>query len=342
MRWTTEEIGLELPESIELFATFGRDFDRFSFPGPVHRITGGHGGEALLICGSRRTALIDCGMAYCGPTTAENGRRKLAELGRDLDYILLSHSHYDHIGALPYLRKAFPKARVLASSHTAHILSRPGARQLMRQLGEEARELYAPGSGVEIITEGLRVDRVLTDGEEISLGEESIRALWTPGHTDCSMSYLLLPQRLLFTSESTGILEGRDYVHTPCLKSFVQSLTIALPRCREALPLHLCLPHFGMLPDEFAEKYWSMFEAECKSKSRFVGDMLSRGLAEEEMLAAYLDRYWTPAKAAEQPREAFELNSGFILKTLIREREELAEYFAGRTDGDEQKPPAGG
>ena len=45
---------------------FGKEFDRFAFPGCIHRVTAGNGGEALLIVGSEKTAIIDCGMAYCG------------------------------------------------------------------------------------------------------------------------------------------------------------------------------------------------------------------------------------------------------------------------------------
>lgn len=312
-----------LPEKIDLFATFGPDFDRFDFPGPVYRVTGGHGGEALLICGSEKTALLDCGMAYCGPTTTENTQKVLARLGRDLDMILLSHSHYDHIGALPWLKQAFPEAQVLASRHCARILTRPGARKVMGELGQDAKNIYAPDSPVKIITEGLAADRVLEDGETVSLGKEKVTALVTPGHTDCSMSYLLEPAGLLFTSESTGILEGKDYVHTPCLKSFLQAVNVSMPRCRAVNPRHICLPHFGMIPDSFVRRYWDMFAEECASKTRFVNGMVQRGLGREEILDVYMERYWTPLKAMEQPKEAFRLNSGYILDTLLREREDL-------------------
>ena len=50
----------------DVFNVFGDGFDRFSFPADVQRVTAGYGGEALLVYGSEKTALIDCGMAYCG------------------------------------------------------------------------------------------------------------------------------------------------------------------------------------------------------------------------------------------------------------------------------------
>lgn len=316
-----------LPEDISLFSAFDPGFDRFAMPGPVYRVTGGHGGEAILIAGSEKTALLDCGMAYCGDVTAENLIRRLAALGRDrLDYVLLSHSHYDHIGALPDIRRAFPGAKVLGDAHCAQILQRPGAHALMKELGESARELYTPGSTKEISVEGLYVDHVLADGETVSLGRESITAFETPGHTDCSMSFLLEPLSLLFTSESTGIIEGRNYIHTPCLKSFVQGLS-SMERCRALHPKHVCLPHFGMMPDGTVDSYWDQYAAECRSKTAFVSDMVRRGMNEEEMFAAYTDRYWTSQKEMEQPKEAFMLNSRYILRALRKELPQLEQIL---------------
>lgn len=326
---------VDLPQDIALFQVFD-DHDRFGFPGPVYRVTGGHGGEALLICGSEKTALLDCGMAYCGQQTVSNLIRRMSSLGREkLDYILLSHSHYDHIGALPHVLKAYPGAQVCGSQHCADILGRPGAHALMKELGEKARDLYVPGSTEEIPIEGLHVDRVLRDGDCIQLGHGStgdkdsadrIIAYETGGHTKCSMSFMIEPLGLLFASESTGIIEGgvcslsegKGYIHTPILKDFSQALK-SMEKCRDLHPAHLCLPHFGMVPDRFIEKYWDDFSVECENRVKFVRQLKEAGLSDEEMLEKYADRYWTPYKAMEQPKEAFMLNSKNILKAVLNE-----------------------
>ncbi len=190
---------------------FGENYDRFRFPGNIDRVTAGQGGEALLISGSEKKVLIDCGMAYCGEQMAAN----VAHLTNRLDYVLLSHSHYDHIGALPYIRERFPEVVVCGSAKCASIIIRESARELMVQLGEEARDLYMPGSETEIRVDGLNIDRVLADGDFIELGDgQTITAYETFGHTDCSLSYFLEPERVLFASESTGILEAPNmYIH---------------------------------------------------------------------------------------------------------------------------------
>ncbi|NLD20374.1 MAG: EamA family transporter RarD [Clostridiales bacterium] len=313
-----KETSQEVPiDGEEIFDIFGNNFDRFAFPATIKRVTAGHGGEALIIFGSEKTALLDCGMAYCGDLTIENIRKTLKREKRSiLDYVILSHSHYDHIGALPYIREAFPNVVVCGSYHCSEILKKDSARQLMKELGTAAKILYRPAYKKDIPMEGLGVDRVLKDGDVLELGEEKVTAYETRGHTNCSMSYYLEPQNILFTSESTGILEA-DFVHTPILKSFDDAFE-SVEKCRNIDADHICLPHFGLLPESYNESYWDMFKDSCQEKMDFVRGMSRKGLTEEEMLEKYVDKYWVAGQEKEQPREAFVLNSGFILKALLR------------------------
>lgn len=303
----------------EYFDVFGNGFDRFAFPGGIRRVTAGRGGEAILILGTKKTALLDCGMAYCGSKLTKNLKRELA--GRKLDYVLLSHSHYDHIGALPYVKKAFPEALTLGSEHAKDVLTRPGARKLMKELGENARDEYEPGSRAQIPTQGLSVDQTVGDGDRISLGDREFVVLETKGHTDCSLSYFLKPDRLLFASESTGILERLDYIHTPILKSYEDAMR-AFEKCRGCGARQIVLPHFGLLPMEFNETYWQLFEKEVRKKRGLLAEYVKEGLNEDEIFENYLQRYWTPMKAQEQPYLAFRINSRHIVRALLKSLKE--------------------
>ena len=75
-----------------------------------------NGCSSFLIL-EEKTALIDVGLLYCQEEMVRKTKEQLC--GRKLDYIILSHSHYDHVGALTYFRKAFPDAKVIASDVTA-------------------------------------------------------------------------------------------------------------------------------------------------------------------------------------------------------------------------------
>ena len=302
----------------KVFDVFDKDFNRFDFPADVHRVTGGRGGEALLVMGSERTALIDCGMAFCGRRMVKNLEEKLKESGREtLDYVLLSHSHYDHMGALPYVRASFPEAVVCASRRCKEILTRPNAKKLIRELGLAARELYEPENTEDILVDDLKVDRILEDGDVISLGKERLVALETKGHTDCSMSYALEPVRLLFTSESTGIIETSEYVDTPILKDFHDAMD-SLKKCMDYGAEYICLPHCGMIPKDFNDTYWRMFREACDDRLEFVREQKAMGLDSEEMSDNYIKKYWDPALKQIQPLQAYAINSKAVIKAILK------------------------
>ncbi len=303
---------------VVLFDIFGDDFDRFDFPIDAHRVTSGSGGESILIFGSEKTLLYDCGMAYCGKFTVENIKTKLAEKGRDkLDYVILSHSHYDHMGALPYIRKAFPDVLVHGGEKAAHIFEKPSAKALMKELGTSARDLFMPESNEEILVDGIAIDVILKDGEEISLGDITVKAMETKGHTDCSMSYAFEPVKLLFASESTGLLEGRNYVHTPFLKDCNDAIA-SREKCMAYEPEYISLPHFGMLPKDFNDEYWEMLKDATETKKEFIRTMKEEGLDDEAMLDRYVEKYWDPAMEEVQPMDAFIINSKAIIKAFLK------------------------
>ena len=60
-------------------------------------------------------------------------------------------------------------------------------------MGKSAAQLYGKDPE-QVHVDGIRIDIVLNDGDVLKLGEnESITAIETKGHTDCSMTYLLKP-----------------------------------------------------------------------------------------------------------------------------------------------------
>lgn len=173
------------------------------YPKPLVRVTGGLGGEAVLILGSEKTALHDLGMACFNKEMIANLEKALD--GRPLDYVLMSHTHYDHMGALPYVIKRWPDVKVCGSQKAAQVFARQGALDMIVSMGKTAAEFYGKNPD-EITAEGVRVDIILESGDIVDLGEEKIAAFETKGHTDCSMSYFLQPQGIILASESTGVL----------------------------------------------------------------------------------------------------------------------------------------
>ncbi len=312
-RRNTYQKQMKRKEGIDYFEDFA-GYDRMELPRPLVRVTGGPGGEAILILGSEKTALYDCGMACFADNLIENLKTILNAEGKTLDYILLSHTHYDHIGALPYVLQVWPEAQVCGLQKAKEVFAHPNARATMERLGNNAKALYGV-EGIAITAAGMRVDRVLADGDRISLGAETITAYETKGHTDCSASYLLSPEKILFTSESTGMQVTSMRVQTSPLKSYDDCFASAA-RLKTFDVNDLILPHYGRLPSFRNQTYFDDFIKEAELEQHMLEEAIRQGLSDDELLQLHMRRYWSEKRNKAQPFAAYALNTQIIIRQL--------------------------
>jgi hydroxyacylglutathione hydrolase len=123
------------------------------------------GSHVYLIKGATKNVLIDTGVAGKFPVL----KRRLTELGlhvRDVNLIILTHEHYDHIGATAF----FHRTAVVA----AHRLA---ANKV--ELQDEFVTLLKHDQP----SKPFWVDVWLEDGSIIDLGNYELQVIHTPGHT---------------------------------------------------------------------------------------------------------------------------------------------------------------
>ncbi len=116
---------------------------------------------------TNKSALIDC-------TVADDRMRELIG-DTDLQYILLTHGHFDHIGGVRDIKKEYG-CKVVISSVDAPMLS-SGKASLAAFCGAEQNNTEP--------------DITVQDGDEIELGTLKIKVLSTPGHTSGSVCYVV-------------------------------------------------------------------------------------------------------------------------------------------------------
>ena len=162
-------------------------------------------GTCFLVQGEQEAILFDPGMAYYGETVVQRVREILGT--QPLRAVFLTHSHYDHVAAVPYVRQEWPEIKVYAAEYACHIFEKTKVQQMMFHMSKTAaEESHHEWKSDDYKGELLYADKPLEDGDRIALGEFVVEVIETIGHTQCSVSFLI-NNEVMISSETIG-LEG--------------------------------------------------------------------------------------------------------------------------------------
>jgi len=140
---------------------------------------GTQGLSVVLVKTPEGAVLIDGGMPQAAPMLLERLRTLGVKPG-ELKYILSSHAHADHAGALAALKRG-TGARVAVGAESAVLLARGGSDDI--HYGDALP--FPP----------VQADRILMDGGAIELAGIRLGAHLTPGHTPGSTSWTWTDRR---------------------------------------------------------------------------------------------------------------------------------------------------
>ncbi|MDM7857419.1 MBL fold metallo-hydrolase [Thiopseudomonas acetoxidans] len=126
-------------------------------------------------------AIIDSVLDYdpkSGRTSTQSADKIIArvqELGAQVQWILETHVHADHLSAAPYLQQVLGGKLAIGSRIT--------------QVQDTFGKLFNLDS--EFARDGSQFDRLLVDGDVLMIGGLKLIAMHTPGHTPACMTYVV-------------------------------------------------------------------------------------------------------------------------------------------------------
>ncbi len=191
----------------------------------VRMFTGGPVQENCFIVrakGSDRALIVDPG------DEADKLTGAIEALGiKTVDAILLTHTHFDHVGAVAPLAKA-TKAPVYCPELETRVLA-----NIMD---------FVPWAGFGPF-ESYEADHTVKGGETLELAGLTIDVIFTPGHSPGHVTYAIRDEDALFSGDvlfqgSVGRtdLPGGDW---PTLAASIQSLIEAFPEETTVYPGHM-------------------------------------------------------------------------------------------------------
>ena len=166
---------------------------------------------------------------------AEKIAAKIRELGAKPKFMLLTHGHFDHIGAVNALKKTFPEMKSVILAEDEDICLNPGL--INNEIG--------------VVT---KPDMLFADGDIVKLDDLDFKFVATPGHTKgCAC---IIVEDKIFSGDT---LFSRGYGRTDLYGGSTRDMKMSLKKIGaiegdyEIYPAHG--PHTTLKTEQYANPY---------------------------------------------------------------------------------------
>lgn len=206
---------------------------------------------------------------------------QIAELGIAPDrikYLALTHTHSDHIGAIPHLKKLWPHLKIAAHPLAIKLLKN---ERMIREFIEVDRSIvqimlskgeiqsYPP----ELDKYDFNVDDAIEEGDKLDLGSGIVWTVYnTPGHSNCHVSFFEDSEKTLVIGDATGFYVPEKDIYWP---NYFESLEMYCKSIRKLATLpaeRAALSHNGVVEGNVEE----FFHKAMRTAESYHNEMISR------------------------------------------------------------------
>lgn len=268
-------------------------------------------------------AIFEGGIGATAPLLVEQLEQIGIPLGQ-VRQLVLTHAHPDHVMAAGQLRKRIPGVQIIASEKAAKALASEKVFGFFVQMDQglvaslagrgAVRPEHCPPPPEE---KQITVDRVVKEGDAITVERSTFQVLETPGHSECSLSFYEPSKKILLISDATGYYMPQDGSWWPNYFADYGAYLRSIERLAQLPAEVLGLSHNAVLRGEerirdyFAgaiaatRGYHERIVAEAKSGK--APRRIAEGLGSE-----------IHAKVGLMPLEFFQKNCGLLVKLSLK------------------------
>jgi glyoxylase-like metal-dependent hydrolase (beta-lactamase superfamily II) len=280
-----------------------------------------------LLEGRQESMIISGGMSYIVPDLLQ----QLTDFNIDEERItklLILHSHFDHVGIVPFMKRRLSKTEVYASERAWEILTMEKAIHTINEFSRTVARRMRKDEVYSIYDLEWRNDvtgKVVRDGDALDLGGVTVSILEIPGHSSCSIAAYVPEWKALFPTDGGGI---------PFRETFITSGNSNYTKYQEGLEKlknleveYYCADHYGYVTGEEAREFIpktiemaKKHRAELEEAYRSTGDI-------DEAAKAMVNSF-------------YDENRGYFLspEIFIDVYRQMVRHIAGAMEGNDTIP----
>ena len=220
--------------------------------------------------------MINGGLSYILPEVLA----QMQDLGLKparINKFLILHSHFDHVGIVPYFKRTHPDIEVMASAAAWRIIAMPKAVEVMNRFSQLSAEQMNASQALSSYDLEWREDisgTVVAEGDKIDVGGVALNITATPGHSNCSISAYEPTIKALFASDAVGIPFQNALF--PSMNTNIHQFLESLEKLSPIQVSHVCADHYGYITGDEAGAFiaqtieealkWKSYLEDCYHK----------------------------------------------------------------------------
>ncbi|MFX0096146.1 MAG: MBL fold metallo-hydrolase [Candidatus Hodarchaeota archaeon] len=210
------------------------------------------GYAACYIILDEKIAIIDTGLEHTPKEEILSAIKGNGRNPKEVEFILLSHEHPDHIGAVNWLKKK-TGAKVGIHKTAADGLRKP-SKVLTQNFGLGGTERFIMKfREFDVYFAGLEADFTLAHKQIIKLGETKLAVIHSGGHSKSHLMFWDVDRNIVFVGDEVIEYPGDFYKHIIDLTGSSERREEALLMLMEINPKIICPVHDEIYMDEDVE-----------------------------------------------------------------------------------------
>lgn len=160
----------------------------------------------IYLIRGREAMIMGGGMNWVVPLL-EQQLASYAIPAAEIKYLVIQHSHFDHCGAVPYLKRKYPGLKVLATEPARNILAKPKVIGYIESVNKLIIDAYGMQDQYERLglkIDAIGVDETVGDATIIDLGGGlEVHFIEAPGHSACAVAGYVPKLKAIFPTDAS-------------------------------------------------------------------------------------------------------------------------------------------